>query len=373
VPERNRGDQALLDVVLHEVERRGLSPVEILTTSNQPIESFAPGPQREICTDLYPVFLTRECFREELRFISLVGRCRELLMIGADVLDEGYSVERSISSMHALELACKLGVKARIFGFSVNGRPSEGLRQRLKHLGKNTQLCVRDPESYRRLSEAGVEGIRQVGDLAFLLEPADAGEVPESVQRFSDESWGRLIGLNLTEVVFQRYGQEQQRLEIVAEACAKLAREDDLRFLLIPHDEPEGLEYLRNVAGMIRARAGEVCRVVDPLPHCRVLKRIAGMVDHLFTCRLHLGIAALGMGRPITGFPYQGKWAGQFELFGLSEEGLVGPDRFPESPGEMAALMRTRIADSQKLAEQVQSSLPAVLELSRKNFDGLGN
>jgi len=372
VPERNRGDQALLAVVVDELERRGAGPLTLLTTSNHPIESLDVTPQRVIRNDLFHLFLTRRSFREEIIFPSLVFKHRHLVMIGADVLDEGYSIERSVASMHAIELANRVGVETRIFGFSVNGPPSAGLQSRMKQLGQKTRLFVRDPESFRRLESVATPGIEAAGDLAFLLHPAEASELQPAWLAFAAEHAGRLIGLNLTQVVLRLYGGEETRLNIVAEACRRLALEDGLRFFLIPHDEPEGIAYLRSFQHRLEQGGERISILIDPLSHSRCLKRIAGMCEHVFTCRLHLGIATLGMGRPMTGFPYQGKFEGQFELFGLSNDGLIGPDQFPKTAEEMFNLMRNRISQSDSLALQVQSRLPSVLELSRRNFDGLG-
>jgi polysaccharide pyruvyl transferase WcaK-like protein len=372
VPERNRGDQALLAVVVGELNRRHCGPVTILTTSNQPITSLQSNTDQEIVEDLYPLFLTRRAYREELRFPMVAARHREMLMIGADVLDEGYCVDRSVASLYALELAERVGLRSRIFGFSVNGPPSPGLRERLMRLGRKTRLFVRDPESYRRLQQAEVPGIELAGDLAFLLEPAGLDDLDPGLRGFCEANEGRLIGVNLTSVVLGQYGNEELRLRIVADACRRLAEEDGWRVLLIPHDEPEGVAYLRSFQLHLGPNQVSFSRIVDPLPHSRCLKRLAGFCTHVFTCRLHLWIATLGMGRPMTGFPYQGKFEGQFELFGLSTDGLIDASRFPQTVDEMVGLMRHRIAQSDELARQIQGRLPAIRELSLRNFDGLG-
>lgn len=373
VPERNRGDQALLAVVTEELLKRGQGPITVLTTSNQPIESLPSDGIVQIREEFFPLFLTRRAFREELRFPFLAARHRELLMIGADVLDEGYSVERSESSLHVLTLAARLGLKTRILGFSVNGPPSTGLRERLSKLGRSTRLFVRDPESYRRLEQADIPGIERAGDLAFLLKPVDESELPSAWKGFIAGAQGRLLGVNLTSVVMEQYGREAERLALFAVALARLTQEDNYRLLLIPHDEPQGVDYLRKFQLQLEALAPDRSLLIDPLPHCRVLKRVVGSCRHLFTCRLHLGIAALGMEVPVTGFPYQGKFEGQFELFGLSSDGLIRPDKFPKTVDECLAMMRRRLAESDALRQQIHERLPAVRALSQRNFDGLGS
>ena len=372
VPERNRGDQALLNVVVNELRDRDVGPILLLSTSNQPIDSIAEDQDVTIREDLFSLFLTDRCFSESLLFPHLVSRYRHFLVIGADVLDEGYSVMRSKATMDAIQVASRLKLQTRILGFSINGPPSPGLKDRLDSLGRTTRLFARDPMSYKRMEEAGVSGVEQSGDLAFLLKPADESAIDPVVMRFVSDHRDKLIGLNLTEVVFGMYGKTEEKLSIVAEACKTLAEKDGLRFLLLPHDEPEGVEFMRQFLVRLGADADEWARLVAPLPHCSHLKFLAGQCKHVFTARLHLGIATLGMNRPVTGFPYQGKFEGQFGLLGLSSDGLIGPERFPTNVEQMADLMRKRIEKSEELAQTIAENLPNVKRLSRFNFDGIG-
>jgi polysaccharide pyruvyl transferase WcaK-like protein len=219
-----------------------------------------------------------------------------------------------------------------------------------------------------------VSNIVESGDLAYLLKPAPESDVPAADQNFIAGAPGSVIGLNIISKVLGKDGRFNERMQLIANACKALAESDKCRFLLLPHDDHEDSADLARLAQTLLEIGGESwSHLVTPVPRAAMAKRLAGMCTHLFTCRLHLGIAALGMGRPVTGFPYQGKFEGQFELFGLSEEGLISPDRFPTSVEELVALMRARIAQSDALAKQIQSRLPAVQALSRKNFDGLGS
>jgi polysaccharide pyruvyl transferase WcaK-like protein len=376
VPEQNRGDQALLDVAIEQVRKRGCTPIVVCTTSNLPVESFTQDAGLQIRSEFFHVFVTGRARRERLAFLSFASRFQDLLVIGADVLDGGYGAERSESTLHAIGMANRAGLRTRVLGFSVNAALPESVRQRVLSLGGRTRLFARDPATYRRVKSAGISGAEASADLAFLLEPADESAVDEETLRFVAAAGGRVFGLNLTSVVLGAYGMECERLAIVAEACRRLIVEDGWRILLIPHDqhsEPTGVEYLADFQKRFDAGSAPFTRLVAPLPHARVLKRIAGMCAHVFTCRLHLGIATLGMGRPMTGFPYQGKFEGQFELFGLSPEGLVDAAHFPASGDQMLALMRRRLKQSDDLAVQVQRRLPDVLALAARNFDGLGD
>src|SRR5574344_391976 len=50
------------------------------------------------------------------------------------------------------------------------------------------------------------------------------------------------------------------------------------------------------------------------------LKALCGHLDCLFTSRMHLAIAALGRGKPVAAFAYQGKFTGLFRHFDLPED-----------------------------------------------------
>lgn len=368
VPEANLGDQALMIAVVEELRRRGVGNIVLVATSQHPIETYGTADGLRIVDDLHYVFQTDRCFRERLAWIRLARRSRALIMIGADVLDEGYSRARSAASFWAIRTASKMGVSSRVVGFSVNGAPSTELRVRMLELA-NTKLFARDPISHERLRRAGIPNVSLAGDLAFLLQPAAWSAVAGDVQEFVREHQGRIIGINLTDVVFDAH--RDQVFRKFAKALVELARYDQFRFLLLPHDDQGGREFLRRFHEAVEHEMPGIAKLVDPLPTARQLKAIAGRCLHLFTCRLHLGIATLGMGRPITCFPYQGKFEGQFAHFGLSEDGLIRPETLPTDPAELAQLMRGRIAESDELAARIQNRLPAVRKLALKNFDGI--
>jgi len=318
-------------------------------------------------SDLHYVFQTDRCFSERLRWVKLVASSAGVVVIGADVLDEGYSLERSAATFWAVRAAERIGVPARVIGFSVNGAPSAELGRRIAAL-KRTRLYARDPLSYARLQQTA-HHLYLSGDLALLLEPAPWHEVNVDVRRYLDEHLGNVIGVNLTEVVL---GNDPERFfERLATAFALIGRKLGLKFLLIPHDEQGGVEFLRRFSRVLETKSPGIGYMPDSVPSARQLKTIAGRCRHIFTCRLHLGIAALGMGRPITCFPYQGKFEGQFEHFGLPSDGLLAPDSLPDDDGCLAELLERRIEQSELLATFVQRRLPAIQALSRSNFDEL--
>lgn len=371
-PQKNRGDEALLRSLLLGLQQRSCEATLVATGqgSLQFLEEFPEYPRIH---DSYLAFTTSQSSGELIRLLPQLATANEVVLVGADVVDEGYGLSRSHSTLRVLQACARMGIPARIVSFSINEPPSEALKRRFASIAAEARLFVRDPVSIRRLEAAGIPNITRAGDLAFLLEPAPLDAVPARIREFVETAAGPVIGLNLIRKVLGDGQQFEQRLQQFIQACRRLATEDHCRFILLPHDDFEDSRDLLEVSQhLIAAGGGEWSLLVDPVPRAALAKRIAGLCAHVFTCRLHLGIATLGMGRPMTGFPYQGKFEGQFELFGLSPEGLIDAARFPKSADELTGLMRDRIAQSDKLARQIQSRLPAVRELSLRNFEGLG-
>ncbi len=371
VPEGNRGDQALLAAVVDTLRRGPWKKIHLVQTAYHPILAIREDERIRIHAGYYPVFTSLECFREQLAWVRFLRSKGEVILIGADVLDEHYSVARSEGSFYAMHLAARCSCPTRIIGFSVNGAPSDALRSRFQQAQNDgTRLFVRDALSFSRLHDAGIKSAELVGDLALLMRPARVEDLDPALRQFIQTAPGPVVGLNFTEVVMGRGPETDALLDRVMDACARLAREDGCRFICIPHDEQGGIEYLGAFHARMNQRHPGIATLVSPMPSAQQLKCIAGQCAHVFTCRLHLGIATLGMGRPVTGFPYQGKFEGQFEHFGLTD-GLVYKDHLPGTVDGMTELFRRRIQASSELAQRVRDRLPAVLALSMKNFAGL--
>lgn len=373
VPEGNRGDQALLRAVVDSLLKLNYSQIDLVQTSYHPIESIKPDQTLRIVAQHKSVFESPQCFREQIAFVLYLLGKRDAVLVGCDVLDEGYSPARSQGSLLAMVLAAKAVRSARIIGFSVNDTSSDDLFKRFTIASQaGVKLFARDAVTQARLQKKQVPNVNLVGDLAFLLQPVTVDELEDaSLRDFIREHQGRLIGLNFTEGVMGKGQSKEHLFRNMVQVCGRLAQEMNLRFICIVHDDQGGVEYLRELHEMIEAAHPGISRITLPMPPASHLKCIAGQCLQVFTCRLHLGIATLGMGRAVTGFPYQGKFEGQFGHFGLSESGLVRRDTLPDDADALTELFRRRIQMSDELAAQVQAKLPHVLEMARSNFEGL--
>src|SRR5690606_19565736 len=137
---------------------------------------------------------------DQLGFVLAMLGAKHIVLVGCDVLDEGYSRHRSEGSLFAMLLAAKATGSARIIGFSVNDTSSPSLFERFRIAqSAGVKLFARDAFTHARLTAGGVQGVELVGDLAFLLQPAPIDALQdEALKAFIREHQGKLVGLNFT-------------------------------------------------------------------------------------------------------------------------------------------------------------------------------
>src|SRR5690606_15553883 len=97
------------------------------------------------------------------------------------------------------------------------------------------------------------------------------------------------------------------------------------------------------------------------------LKQIAGGVDVLFTGRMHLSIAALGMGTPAGWATYQSKFEGLARHFDAPDWLLLSPQD-AQNPDKLHAVLARLIDERTALRQLVADRLPSVKELSNLNL-----
>lgn len=370
VPEGNRGDQAMNVACTHRLLELSDRPLTMVTTSMNKPDSLVNMPRVKLVEHLQVFFASGNAMREELAFARLVMNKKAVLILGADVVDGSYGQARSTGTIQALTRAGKVGTPARLLGFSVSQSPSGKFIESLKALPRNTRLMVRDPQSLARLQAQGVPHTTLVSDTAFGLKPTPHEKLEPTVKAFMDQHAGNLVGINLTENLLGEQAEDQDKLAHFAQAFVQAALSTGVKYLLIAHTV-RGVVYTQKFHKTIEAIMPGVSYLIDPVPCAADLKAIAGQCRHVFTCRMHLAIATLGMGRPVTAFPYLGKFEGLFDHFGLSHEGLFYIDRLPQDAGELGSRIHQRIEASEALASQITQKLPTVKALSERNFEEL--
>jgi polysaccharide pyruvyl transferase WcaK-like protein len=97
------------------------------------------------------------------------------------------------------------------------------------------------------------------------------------------------------------------------------------------------------------------------------LKGLCGALDVALSGRMHMAIACLGQGVPVACQPYQGKFEGLFEHFGL-EGHVLSPHRFLDAEG-LTHDLRRLLERSGEIRARISARLPHVLALAAANFE----
>lgn len=309
-------------------------------------------------------------FPDAIRAIVETGRYDAFVGMGADVLDGHYGIEIAQKLLIAADVAARAGLPATLTGFSFAERADPALARYFGRLSPRVALNLRDAVSLGRLRAFARARPRLVADVAFTLQPAEPDPAAfEWVER--QRSSGRqVIGFNLHPMLFPA-GDAVALDRAVGEAAKAIGGAGDgFAWLLLPHDyRGEGMGddgFLRPLAAALQGAASPV-RYLEGQHPAASLKALAGHLDSVVTGRMHLAIAALGMGTPVLCAAYQDKFAGLLRHFALPEHLLANAATFAK-PGAFGALLGAFLALLPDLREQVAERLPEVLALAEENF-----
>lgn len=292
----------------------------------------------------------------------------ELVLVGADTLDGHYSPLVSAALLVLADLAARGNCNVRTSGFSVNERPHPALAVFFDELSPSVTLNVRDPVSLARLQAFSRAPARLVADIAFLLSPDVDGPGLLALRAWSvvQRQCGRtVLALNVHPMLVHQQGPAalERLLHGVCAALRGLLRERAVALALVSHDLREGDGDDRCLVALsegLQAEFGARIHRLDPRCDAAQVKAAMREVDAVVTGRMHLAVAALGMGVPVAVLAYQGKFQGLLQWFGLPESLLVRPEQLAD-PAVLTVAMSTLLDGRAELAEQVRSRLAEVL------------
>lgn len=295
-----------------------------------------------------------------------------VVVVGADVMDGYYNALVSAKLLAAADLAAAAGIKNVILGFSFNETPHPALSMFYSALHPDVAINVRDPVSLGRLKSFARTHAPLVADSAFSLVSSEPDEDTSAWIAQKRAEGYRVMGFNLHPMLFKDADRNQIDTIIArgAEALRFVADERPVCWLLIPHDYREGFGdqfCLQAISGLVPASLAGRVRYLDGQWSAPVLKGIAGKLDGIVSGRMHLAIAGLGKGVPVTCVAYQGKFEGLYQHFGLAASELLSPSAFYTDQGLKDALLQF-VDQADDIRERVRQKLPEVLGLSKNNF-----
>jgi len=295
-----------------------------------------------------------------------------VVIVGADIMDGFYLPSVSAERFAFADLAARAGLPVTVTGYSFNESPERGLISIVERMDEAVALNVRDPISLQRWQLFTAREANLVADVAFLLRPTPADQIDaELVEWVAGERQRRRIvfAFNLHDAVLRGVADRREALYRVGMELRHAAERRAVSWLLLTHDyrdpatEAALLEEVHRAADL-----GRVSRLAGRPYSARDLKGIAGLMDGVITGRMHLAVAALGMGVPVAAFDYQGKFEGLFEHFGLSQRRLGQLPELLEDDG-LRAFLKNFLSRRRTERWRIKRRLPAVLELARRNFD----
>ncbi|MBU2328954.1 MAG: polysaccharide pyruvyl transferase family protein [Alphaproteobacteria bacterium] len=296
-----------------------------------------------------------------------------MISLGADIMDGYYSHVAATRILIAADLAEKSGVPATILGCSFNDTPVSLLAEVYRRLDPGVALNMRDEISLERIRAFAPVTPNLVADSAFNLKP---GKVNPATQDWVDDqrAHGRtIVGMNVHPMLIKGATPEQVEQIITTTTTAlqaASATHPEVSWLMLPHDyrgADGDARCLKPVYDGLVAAGGIETHFLDGEHRAADLKAMAGLTDGVVTGRMHLAIAALGMGVPVLSLTYQDKFEGLYRHFDLPSSLLLPPAIFDQGPA-LGQAISAFAADLPALTATVARAKPKVLALARDNY-----
>lgn len=309
------------------------------------------------------------------RIADLALSCTDFILPGADVLDGVYSPGGTLRRLLSGIAAERLGARVHAIGFSFSDRSPHMIRQVFHDRCQGFQITCRDPQSAARLSNVMQRPVPHGSDLAFLLpigshciHPA-ARTAEDHVQRWKRDG-RKVVIFNANPISFHNALPNLPRASVVrglGRALDDFAHRTGAALLFLTHDNRPAFsdeKFMQEILAILHRDFPRhfVPETVQPSD----IKRLCSLSDLVVTGRMHLGIAGLGAGKTTMITDYQGKVRGLYDLFDTPELAL---DLNEICEGDrLADLMMSALELSTNFENRIQSKLPEVKALSRKNL-----
>lgn len=367
----SRGDEAMVYAILSDFRNRHPGGRIVVVTTSSSFADSSDG--RRLRTDFSPSLVVHPTPGGLKNFFKLLlSECpTEVYALGADCMDGHYSPFTSVNLLGVCDLAIRLGIPSVLTSFSWNDHPHAAVVRAFRFATARLPILVRDPVSFTRFTKgvSRAQGARAelVADVAFNLQPKSSVAVRTELDWMSAEKRrGQFVlGFNLHAMLVPAAELPDFIVRVAHALDVFLAAHPNVSLVFIPHDYRDGgdLAVLKQLRAVLKAQNVRI-PVADHSFSATELKALTKGLDALFSSRMHLAIAALGQGKPVAGFAYQGKFAGLFRHFDLPETLILSPGNVTDLPHVLTNLVN----GTQTLATMVSDRLSHVLELARRNL-----
>lgn len=295
--------------------------------------------------------------KDFLRLQKLMPSTKALYVIGADIMDGGYNKNASALRSYIAYFFAKNKVPARVFGFSWNASPDPLALSAIKKAGAmGVTLCVRDPVSFKRLQQAGVENTKQVADMVFANETTQNDGIEDILDYCQNK---KIAIVNASGLIAKDIDQLSEYSKIIDNLNDK-----GYSIVLLPHVIRPGANDLPICKALADkySNAFLVERLLEP----DQVKRLAKEAKIVVTGRMHLSIMSLNQMIPSVVLSTQGKVDGLMQLFQTEDLSVEPVSNFGE---RVCHLIDQIDAEYNLYLEKIKKNLHIVQSLSLKNFD----
>lgn len=303
-----------------------------------------------------------------------------MIALGADVLDGSYDARFSLRMLATVDLIARAGAETVITGFSVSRNPSRETGPAFDALSESIKVFARDPVSMRRLMKLTGRRIELSADIAFLLEQKSeqslsrpAGDAFRWISR-QRKNERIVLAVNLHPLLLNEdVVALDQLINKIATSLKHLMLERSVSVLLVNHDfrdaasDSHCLEEMHRILG---TEGHEAVYYLSEECDARDLKFLISQVDGVVSGRMHLSIAALGVGTPILALNYKGKSEGLLEHFKMPSRCLVEATDCLIMD-DLGDRLTQFVLDLEGLETQINLQLPAVKLLASRNLASL--
>lgn len=365
----SRGDEAMMLAIIDKVKDSESSlQVGIVTASDE---------ASQICKKMgfepLQIWNANWSLADVSEGIEMFG-AEGVVLLGADAIDGYYSVITTARLLLTIDIMARKGLLCAVSGFSFREKAAPELSSVFNRLTGDLALNVRDPVSMQRFKRFSKTQAQQVADVAFLLKP-DVTPCVESIRDWVEtrKKVGDIVlAFNMHPLLIKNATDEDLQKLIMAgvRAIEKVSQDYQVSWLLLPHDSRGSHgdnTILKPIYDAVKKVLSDRVKHLDAVPSSKELKAIAGLFDGVIAGRMHLAVASLGSGVPVTCITYQDKFEGLFQHFELNTDLLIAPhDIFIDDKFE--SMLHFFLANLDRLTLQVQEKLPAVKDLSLKNL-----
>lgn len=356
----NLGDRAMLEAILHNSPQ--FDRVVVLCEN---VDNYLHPPLSDPRVKLVSIGRYLHGigwgYLVELRAaMAVVARTGRFVAVGADMMDGGYGETGALRRWDLVVRCAKMGVDARVLGFSWNGRPPRDVARAARRAASaGAMLCVRDPQSHARMLQLVQSNVHEVRDVVFahsyrdLLPSVDTPASP-------------FVIVNVSGLIEGSIDQVPEYVEI-----CRTALRAGLRVVLLPHvtgGKGSDVPTVERLADELRIWPDvDIARDVRTPSAVLSLVRSATVV---VTGRMHLAILSLSVGTPAIVLATQGKVEGLMQAFDLPENCVQPVPGFGRKVTDrLESYLSADAASRDVLRSQIRSRAEVARTLARINFD----